>query len=79
MPLLCNLLASDCRGIGQCWQLKMNVPDPNLSFPIRDIDFVTYVKPAITNKNIIVEILHILATRISKNMYYIITIFMMIN
>lgn len=31
-----------------------NKPDPNVSFPVPNIDFVTYVKPTIKNPNIIV-------------------------
>jgi virginiamycin A acetyltransferase len=33
---------------------KVSIPDPNVIFPVRDVDFVTYVRPTITNKNIVV-------------------------
>jgi virginiamycin A acetyltransferase len=30
------------------------LPNPNVIFPVPNIDTVTYIKPTITNKNIIV-------------------------
>ena len=31
-----------------------NIPNPNLIFPIKNLDSITYVKPSVKNPNIIV-------------------------